>query len=104
MSGVVALNSRSPVSISVQFGELSDRAVFPAKTEEHRTGARGKKREHGRFRNGRDVAELQKVDLGGRRNVEATKRIHRKRLRSRAIGHKCAKNILSGAGVTRSVG
>src|SRR5258707_11668894 len=103
MSGVVALNSRRPLSISVRFRQLSDCAGFPAKTEEHGAGARGKKGERGRFRNRRDVAELQEVDLGGRTNVGATQRIHRKRLRSGPIGHKCAENILSGAAATRSV-
>jgi len=34
MIGAVVLNSRRPMSISVQFNELSGRAVFPAKAKE----------------------------------------------------------------------
>ena len=100
MSGVVALNSRRPLSISVQFSELSDRAVFPAKTEEHRTGARGKKGERGRFWNRGDVANLKKVDLGGR-NSRAWSDCNA--LRTRIVRYECAENILPNAAATKSV-
>src|SRR6266436_746488 len=103
MSGVVALNSHDPLSISVRFRQLSDCADFPAKTEEHRAGARGKKGERGRFRNRRDVAELQKVDLGGRTKVATTRCIRGKRLGSGAVCHKCAEYKLSVATASKSV-
>jgi len=74
-----------PIVNQCSAGELSGRAIFPAKTEKHRTGAHGKKGERGRFRNRRDVAELHKVDLSGSTNVSTTKWIHRKRLRSGAV-------------------
>ena len=56
------------MSISVQFNELSGRAVFPAKAKEQRTGARGEKGERGRFRN---LANLLKVQHNTRRHSKA---------------------------------
>jgi len=81
---------------------LSDCQRFPAQQKQHRAGAQGKKGKRGRRRN-RNVADLKQIDLGGRTNVDATRWIQRNRLRTGAICHKCADNVLSGAGVTKSL-
>src|SRR5260221_9363391 len=92
-----------PCVSGVWLSELSDRAVLPAKTEEHRNGAGGQKGERGRFRNRRNVSKLQQVDLGGRTIVATTRGIRRNRLRTGAVCHKCAEYKLSVATASKSV-